>query len=67
MWKNNLIKIAIILVPTYTVAYLTDKMIYVIPMLAVCTLIVATYDPRSKRRTDEDIDIQDLGSKKDDG
>jgi len=67
MWKNNLIKIAIILVPTYIVAYLTDKMIYVIPMLAVCTLIVATYDSKSKRRTDEDIDIQDLGSKKDDG
>jgi hypothetical protein len=47
-------------------------MIYVIPMLAVCTLIAATYDANSKRRTEEDgdtvdIDIQDLGSRKDDG
>ena len=72
MWKSNLIKIAIILGPTYIIAYLTDKMIYVIPMLAVCTLIAATYDANSKRRTEEDgdtvvIDIQDLGSRKDDG
>ena len=29
-------------------------MIYVIPMLAVCTLIAATYDDRTKRRLDED-------------
>ena len=72
MWKSNLLKIAIILGPTYTMAYITDKMIYVIPMLAVCTLIAATYDDRSRRRLDEDgykkdIDIQDIGSRKDDG
>ena len=53
-------------------AYITDKMVYVIPMLAVCTLIAATYDDRSRRRLDEDgykkdIDIQDIGSRKDDG
>ena len=54
MWKSNLLKIAIILGPTYTMAYITDKMVYVIPMLAVCTLIAATYDDRSRRRLDED-------------
>lgn len=72
MWKSNLLKIAIILGPTYTMAYVTDKMVYVIPMLAVCTLIAATYDDRFKRRLDEDgykkdVDILDIGSRKDDG
>jgi hypothetical protein len=72
MWKSNLLKIAIILGPTYTMAYVTDKMVYVIPLLAVCTLIAATYDDRLKRRLDEDgykkdVDIQDIGSRKDDG
>ena len=71
MWKSNLIKIAIILGPTYTTAWITDKMIYVIPMLAVCTLIAATYDDRTKRRLEEDgfgKDLaKDLGSRKDEG
>lgn len=70
MWKSNLIKIAIILGPTYTTALITDKMIYVIPMLAVCTLIAATYDDRTKRRLEEDgykKDITDIGSRKDEG
>tara|TARA_A100001391_G_scaffold180262_1_gene145655 strand:- start:2998 stop:3189 length:192 start_codon:yes stop_codon:yes gene_type:complete len=55
-------KILIILVPTYTMALLTDKMIYVIPMLAVCTLIAATYDEKTKRRVEEDV-----GARKDEG
>ena len=71
MWKSNLIKIAIILGPTYTTALITDKMIYVIPMLAVCTLIAATYDDRTKRRLEEDgfkKDLaKDIGSRKDEG
>lgn len=70
MWKSNLLKIAIILGPTYTMAYITDKMVYVIPMLAVCTLIAATYDDRTKRRIEEDgykKDITDIGSRKDEG
>ena len=71
MWKSNLIKIAIILGPTYTTALITDKMIYVIPMLAVCTLIAATYDDRTNRRLEEDgfkKDLaKDIGSRKDEG
>ena len=50
------------MVPTYTMALLTDKMIYVIPMLAVCTLIAATYDEKTKRRVEEDV-----GARKDEG
>ena len=54
MVKSSLYKILIILGPTYLTAWITDKMIYVIPMLAVCTLIAATYDDRTKSRLDED-------------
>jgi hypothetical protein len=66
----NVYKIIAILLPTYITAYLTDKMIYVIPMLAACTLIASTSFERDKRsrRLDEDgykKDIQDLGSRKD--
>ena len=69
---KGLLQAIIVLVPTYITAYLTDKMIYVIPMLAVCTLIAATYDDRFKRRLDEDgykkdVDTLDIGSRKDDG
>ena len=46
-------------------------MIYVIPMLAVCTLLAATYDDRTKRRLEEDgykKDLaKDMGNRKDEG
>ncbi|SVE60160.1 uncharacterized protein METZ01_LOCUS513014, partial [marine metagenome] len=34
MLREGLIKAVIVLVPTYVTAYMTDKMVYVIPMLA---------------------------------
>lgn len=71
MVKSSVYKILIILGPTYLTAWITDKMIYVIPMLAVCTLIAATYDDRTKRRLEEDgykKDLaKDIGSRKDEG
>jgi len=52
---------------------MTEKMVYVIPMLTVCTLIASTsFDKGTRnRRLDEDgykkdSDIQDIGSIKDD-
>lgn len=58
--KDILFIMIIILGPSWTVAYLTDKVVYVIPMLAVCTFIVAQrFQNRSKR-------IEDDGIKKDD-
>jgi hypothetical protein len=51
----------IVLVPTYIVAFLTDKMVYVIPMLAACSFIAASINPSTSRRVEED------GYKKDDG
>ena len=48
--------IFIILGPSWTVAYLTDKVIYVIPMLAVCTFVLAQlFSARSKRLDDDAI------------
>ena len=65
MIKSIMYKALIILVPTYTVAYMTEKMVYVIPMLAVCALVAATYDEKIKRRVEED--GIDYGCRKDDG
>ena len=51
----------IVLVPTYITAYLTDKMIYVIPMLAAASFIAASISgDKLERRVEED------GFKKDD-
>lgn len=73
--REGLIKATIILVPTYLVAFYTEKMVYVIPMLAAVTLIATSLfqDPNSKRRVEEDarkdgseVDLE-LGGRKDDG
>jgi hypothetical protein len=59
---KSLLQAVIVLVPTYITAYLTDKMIYVIPMLAACSFIAASLSPSKIRdRVEED------GYKKDDG
>ena len=49
---------SIILIPSWTVAYLTEQVIYVIPMLAVCTFIVAQlFSNQSKRVEDDGVTI----------
>lgn len=67
---NILLKLLIMIGPPYVVAYLTDKMIYVIPMLAACTLI-ANIDlerDRRSRRTEQDVSKESqIGARKDDG
>ena len=43
-----------ILGPSWTTAYITESVVYVIPMLAVCTFILAQlYSTRSKRIDEE--------------
>ena len=44
------------LVPTYITAYLTDKMVYVIPMLAAASFVAAslTSSSNTERRVEED-------------
>ena len=53
--KMGLVKGAIVLLPTYITAFLTDKMIYVIPMLAAASFIAASVgDAKIERRVEED-------------
>ena len=51
---KGLIQAIIVLVPTYITAYLTDKMVYVIPMLAAVSFIAASIAPATSRRVEED-------------
>jgi len=52
---RTLLQAVIVLVPTYITAYLTDKMIYVIPMLAAASFIAASISPsKLDRRVEED-------------
>ena len=39
--QRAIIKAIVVLIPTYTTAYLTGKMIYVVPMLAASAYIAA--------------------------
>ena len=55
MIKDGLLKATIVLVPTYVTAYLTDKMIYVIPMLAAASFVAASLTSSTvNRRVEED-------------
>ena len=52
---KGLLQAIIVLVPTYITAYLTDKMIYVIPMLAAASFIAASItNDKHERRVEED-------------
>lgn len=53
----SLLQAIIVLVPTYIVAYLTDKMVYTIPMLAAASFIAASIGrihDDDRRKTEED-------------
>ena len=50
----------IVLVPTYTVAYLTDKMVYTIPMLAAASFVAASINKQPVERKVDDVS-KDLG------
>ena len=53
--KASLIQCVIVLVPTYTVALLTEKMVYTIPMLAACSFIASSVRKR-EHTVDSDMD-----------
>jgi len=57
----------VILGPSWGVAYLTEKIIYVVPMLAVCTFVCAQmFQNRSKRLEEDTAKKGKKGGKKDD-
>ena len=52
------IQAIVVLVPTYTMAYVTDKMVWTIPMLAAMSFVAArigkAHEEVSKRTDDQD-------------
>ena len=56
------IKAAIVLIPTWLVALVTDKMVFVVPMLAAASFFagaVELTDENVRRRLDDDTDDGD--------
>lgn len=59
--KIALLQAVIVLVPTYLVAYLTDKMVYTIPMLAAASFVAASLGKHNMERK-----VEEDGYRKDD-
>lgn len=55
--RTAFLRAAIVLIPSYTIAFLTEKMVYVVPMLAATSFFAAAVDfspSNLRRRVDED-------------
>lgn len=66
MKKNLILKVLIIAIPTYSIAFLTNAMVYTMPMLAITTVIATNlYDDakETENRVDEGdgFDSGDIG------
>ena len=53
--RDILVISIVILGPSWTTAYITESVVYVIPMLAVCTFVVAPLFSHKNKRLDEEI------------
>ena len=63
---RDLILIAgVILIPSWTTAYITESVVYVIPMLAVCTFVVAQLFSHKNKRLDEEMAKGKNGKRRD--
>lgn len=63
-FKSAALKALVVLVPSYSAAYLSDKMVWVVPTLAASSFFAATIgvrDEYSQKRVDEDHQDQDAG------
>lgn len=60
-FKEASIKALIVLVPTYSAAYLTEKMVWVVPTLAAAGFFAGTvsFGPTTDRRLEEDTEVED--------
>ena len=62
-FKLILLKLSFLLVPSYSVAYLTDKMVYVVPTLAAALVVVSSIrDSSTKKRGSARVDEDGLDS-----
>lgn len=64
-FKLAMLKAGIVLGPSYMAAYLTDKMVWVVPTLAASSFFAAsigTSDQQLRQRLDEDVesDVSDV-------
>lgn len=60
-YKTAFLKAAIVLVPSYTAAYLTEKMVRVVPTLAAASFFAATIpSEEQKLRRHLDDDVEDI-------
>ena len=53
--RDILVISIVILGPSWTTAYITESVVYVIPMLAVCTFVVAELFSHKNKRLDEEM------------
>ena len=53
--RDILVISSVILIPSWTTAYITESVVYVIPMLAVCTFVVAQLFSHKNKRLDEEV------------
>ncbi len=59
--NKAIIRGTIVLIPTYIVAYITDKMVYVVPMLAAMGFIAAgLFEEDTNKRIDTDTTSKDF-------
>ena len=59
--NKAIIRGTIVLIPTYIVAYITDKMVYVVPMLAAMGFIAAgLFEEDTNKRIDTDATSKDF-------
>lgn len=61
--KLALTRAAIVLIPSYSAAYLTDKMVYVVPTMAAASFLAASINlqnEKTARRVDEDGDSGEI-------
>ena len=59
--KQAIVKALIVLVPSYAMAFLTEQMVYVVPMLAATGFLASSLDlsgANTTRRVDDDGDAQ---------
>ena len=60
--RTALLQAVIVLVPTYTVAWFTEQMVYTIPMLAASSFVAAALKPTQHTTKVDDV-AKDIGSK----
>ena len=59
--KKALVRGIVVLIPTYAVAYLTDKMVYVVPMLAAMGFVAASlFEDNTTKRIEDDGQYKDF-------